>query len=137
MPPVHKTPPLTSSLEEDLSSRVERFEKTVALCLCIVPVIFSAQCLLVSLSAPVFSEMFADFGAKLPTPTRLVLSAWPMFALIAVSVPVTAVIIARRTDARFAIKFATLTGMAMFMIAQCVTVALFLPIFQLGAVAEG
>ena len=123
--------------EEDLRLRVSRFEKTVTMCLCIVPFIFSAQCLFSSLSAPVFTAMFADFGAKLPAPTRLVLSAWPFLALLALAAPISVVIVARRARATFSVIFSTVAGLAMFLVAQCITLSLFLPVFQLGAVAGG
>lgn len=128
-------PPLPR--EEDLQLRLARFEKTVTMCLCIVPFIFSAQCLFAALSAPVFAAMFADFGAKLPAPTRLVLSTWQFWTLVALAVPVSAVIVARRAQASFSVVFSTSTGLAMFVVAQCITLSLFLPIFQVGAVAEG
>jgi hypothetical protein len=122
---------------ESLRARIEQFEKTVALSLCIVPAIFSAQVLVAAFSCPVFAAMFTDFGAKLPAPTRFIMNAWPIFALIGVVVPVLAVILARRADARVAIKFSTAAGTAMFVLAQCTTISLFLPIFQLGAVVGG
>lgn len=130
------TPPVLP-IEEDLHLRVSRFEKTVTLCLCIVPFIFSGQCLFSSLSAPVFTGMFADFGAKLPAPTRLVLSIWPFLALLALAVPVSAVIVARRARATYSVLFSTVAGLFMFLVAQSITLSLFLPVFQLGAVAGG
>jgi type II secretory pathway component PulF len=134
---MHPTMPPPLLDYEELRSRMERFEKTVALCLCIVPVIFSAQVLFAAFTCPVFSAMFTDFGAKLPAPTRFVLSTWRFWALIGIGVPVVAVILARRAEARFAIKFSAITGIIMFIFAQCITLSLLLPIFQLGAVAGG
>src|SRR4051812_13348945 len=123
--------------EEDLVLRLERFERTVATCLCTLPLLFSAQCLLISLGAPVFSAMFADFGAKLPWLTQFVIGTWPLWALVAVAVPIISLVIARRGKATFSIVFSTIAGICMFFIAQLVTGAMFLPIFELGAVAGG
>jgi hypothetical protein len=131
------TPPPPLSSEAELRYRLERFEKTVTMCLCIVPFIFSAQCLFVSLASPIFAAMFSDFGAKLPGPTLLVFSTWRFWAVIAVVVPVAAVIAARQTSATFSLVFSTVSGLVMFLVAQCITLSLCLPIFQLGAIAEG
>jgi hypothetical protein len=123
--------------EENLQLRVSRFEKNVAMCLCVVPFIFSAQCLFSAMSAPVFIAVFADFGVTLPAPTRLVLSTWPFLALLALAAPISAVIVARRARAHFSVIFSTVVGLAMFLVAQSITLSLFLPVFQLEAVARG
>lgn len=123
--------------EEDLVLRFERFERTIATCLCTVPILFSAQCLLAAISAPVFANMFKDFGAKLPWLTQFVIGTWQFWALVAVAVPIAALIIARKGRATFSVVFSTVTGVAIFFVAQFVTVALFLPIFELGTVAGG
>ena len=123
--------------DEDLVLRLERFERTVATCLCALPLLFSAQCLVVSLSGPVFAAMFADFGAKLPWLTQFVIGTWQAWALVAVAVPIASFVIARKGKTTSSIVFSTIAGIGMFLIAQVVTGAMFLPIFQLGAVASG
>jgi hypothetical protein len=123
--------------EDDLLVRVERFERTVATCLCALPTLFSAQCLLAALAAPVFRSMFIDFGAKLPALTQFVISVWPVFAVIALAVPIAALLIARKGRASLSVVFSTVAGISIFVIAQFVTLSLFLPIFELGAVAGG
>ncbi len=123
--------------EEDPILRIERFEKTVATCLCALPILFSMQCLLAAFSSPVFANMLKGFGAELPWPTQFVIITWQLWALIAVAVPVAVLKVARKGRATFSIVFSTVAGVAMFFIAQFVTAALFLPIFELGAVAGG
>src|SRR5690349_6391707 len=108
---------------EDLALRIERFERTVATCLCALPLLFSGQCLLVSLNGPVFSAMFSDFGAKLPWLTQFVISSWPVWALVAILVPISSLLVARKGRATFSIVFSTVSGLTMFLIAQIVTAA--------------
>ena len=123
--------------EADLLLRIERFERTVATCLCVVPLIFSGQCLLVALGAPAAANMFKDFGAMLPAATQFVLKAWPGLALVSLLVPVFALVVARKVRPIFSVVFSTVCGFIVFLLAQFMTIALFLPIFQLGAVAGG
>ncbi len=56
--------------DDPLVRRIERFERTVATCLCVVPALFAGQCLAVSLGIPAFRAMFADFGSPLPAFTE-------------------------------------------------------------------
>ena len=123
--------------ESELLLRIERFERTVATCLCVVPLLFSGQCLLVALGAPLAASLFKDFGSKLPGPTQFVLSAWPVLALVAVALPLVSFAIARKSSPRASVIFSTVSGLAVFVLAQFTTVALLLPVFQLGAVAAG
>jgi hypothetical protein len=123
--------------KEELLARVERFERTVATCLSIVPMLFSAQCLVTALGVPVFSAMFEDFGAKLPAVTHFVMSARPLWAAMAICVPITSVVVARKGKASFSVIFSSIMALVMFVVAQLITLALFLPVFQLGAVASG
>ena len=48
--------------DESLLLRIERFERTVATSLCVVPFLFSGQCLTLALCAPVATTMFKDFA---------------------------------------------------------------------------
>jgi hypothetical protein len=57
--------------------------------------------------------------------------------LVAIAVPVSSLVIARKCQATFSIVFSTIAGISMFLVAQIVTGAMFLPIFELGAVAGG
>ena len=123
--------------EEALLLRLERFERTVATCLCTVPVLFSAQCLLAALSTRVFARMYIDFGARLPWLTRFLIGTWQVWVLLAIAVPIASLVFARKGRATSSVVFSTVAGVAMFFIAQVVSAALFLPLFELGAVAAG
>lgn len=123
--------------DEEIVLRLDRFERTVATCLCAVPFLFSAQCLVAALSCPVFATMYKDFGAKLPGPTQFVIGAWPFWALVALAVPIASLVIARKGRANFSIVFSTVFGLIVFLLAQFLTVALFLPVFELGTAAGG
>jgi len=122
---------------EDLEKRLTRFERTVATCLCIVPVLFSAQCFFAALSAPTFGAMFRDFGSKLPWPTQFLLETWGIWVAVSIVIPVASGVFARKGNPHTSILVTTLLGTLIFLIAQCLTAALFLPIAQLGAVAGG
>jgi len=123
--------------EEELVLRLDRFERTVATCLCVVPFLFSAQCLLVAISCPVFANMFKDFGAKLPWLTQFVIDTWQVWGLVGVAVPIASLVFARRGRGTSSIVFSTVSGLVVFILAQVLTVSLFLPIFELGTVAGG
>jgi hypothetical protein len=122
---------------DDILIRVEKFERMVATCLCVLPALFAAQCFFVALSCPVFEDMFKDFGAKLPLPTQFAMRTWGFWAVFAVAVPIVALIVSRKSKPTFSLIFSTVSGIGMFVIAQVFTGSLFLPIFQLGAVASG
>ncbi len=115
--------------------KAQRFKRSLATWLCVVPFLFAAQSLLVTCNAPTFAAMFSDFGAKLPAPTQLVLDSWVLWVLVSLLLPVAALCVARLAAAGFAVFFSAACGLGMFLIAQFVTIAMFLPVFQLGAVA--
>lgn len=120
---------------ESLLQRVETFEKNVATYLCIVPFLFSAQCFFAAVAAPIFEAMFADFGSKLPAWTSFVMQTWQLWAAVAVVVPILTLLVARKAKSSRALAASAAAGVLMFVIAQAITLALFLPIWQLGAVA--
>jgi hypothetical protein len=122
---------------DDLSARITRFERNVATCLCALPILFSAQCVVVAFGAPAFGAMFADFGAKLPLPTQFVLNTWRVWAAFGLVIPIGCLILARKGNSNISVIVSTTLGVLLFILAQALTVALFLPIFQLGAVANG
>lgn len=90
---------------------------------------------------PVFGAMFADFGARLPTSIQLLLDlgsvwkkGWWCVAIVAAALGPGVLKASRHEDLR--------TWLAVGIIVQVLILAfiafsLFLPIFQLGAVAEG
>lgn len=123
--------------DNDLLARVSRFERNVATCLCAFPVLFSAQCVFAALAAPTFGAMYADFGAKLPAPTQFVLDTRGLWAVAGVVLPIGLLILARIGRPTVSVVVSTVLGVLVFIIAQALTGALFLPIFQLGAVAGG
>ncbi len=123
--------------ENETIVRVEKFERTVATCLASVPLLFSLQLLSLSLTARVFQAMFADFGARLPGWTVFVTENWYFWAAFAVITPVVSFTVARKGPARTSVIFSTIASWVSFVAAQSFTIGLFLPIFQLGAVAGG
>lgn len=123
--------------EEDIFSRVERFERTVATCLSIIPVLFAAQCFFAALGCPAFESMFKDFGAKLPTLTSFALSTWGFWLVFALIAPISGIVVAQKSTPKFSVIYSTVSGCIIFLVAQTLTMALFLPILQLGAVASG
>jgi hypothetical protein len=123
--------------DEKLRLRIERFERTVATCICTISFLFGAQCLGVALSIPIFEKMFADFGSALPGVTTFVFQFRPLWLLLAVGLPLTTLILSRKAPATFSVIFATACGLLLFLIAQFLTGAAFLPIFQLAGVASG
>jgi hypothetical protein len=122
---------------EDLQYRLERFERTVATCLAVVPALFSLPCLLVAVVVPTFEAMFKDFGAPLPGPTQFVLGTRVLWAIAGIAVPVATVWVARKRPAVSSVVFSTVAAVVMFFVALFVTSALFLPIAQLGELAGG
>lgn len=123
--------------DEQLEKRLERFERTVATCLCTVPALFGAQCLAVSLAVPILEEMFVGFGSKLPALTSFVFGARALWVLFSLGLPATALFLARRAKATHAVVFATIAGVSLFFIAQFVTIAAFLPVFELANAVGG
>jgi hypothetical protein len=123
--------------DETLEKRLERFERTVATCLCTVPALFGAQCLIVSLAMPVFEEMYSGFGSKPPALTTFVFGARTVWILIALGLPSVALFLARKKKATHAVVFATIAGIVLFFVAQLVTVAMFFPVFELANAAGG
>lgn len=120
---------------ENLSARIDKFERTVATCLCAFPILFSAQCVLVALATPTFSVMFADFGAKLPEPTQFVLDTWGLWIALGVVIPVGCLILARKGNPTTSVILSTILGLVLFLLAQALTAGLLMPIFHLGAVS--
>ncbi len=123
-------------MSDDLLQRVERFERTVAVCLCVLPALFSLQCVGMALTVPVFKAMFADFGAPLPALTDFVLRMQVLWIAIGLLVPVLCVVRACRGSPRSAVATCTVAGLFVFFLAQFITVAMFMPVLQLGAVSK-
>ena len=106
------------------------------LVVCVVAVIFSLQVLAAGLVAPVFSEMFMDFGPQLPLLSRLVLSnhyLW-MFAGVAGVVWSIILFIWARNGSPVVRRIASAIAAVTFLLGQTLMVAYFLPVFQLSAV---
>ena len=122
---------------EILEKRFERFERTVATCLCTVPALFGAQCLTVSLAVPMFRDMYMGFGSKFPAFTAFVFDARAAWILLSLGLPGVAVFLARKKSATHAVVFATISGIVLFLVAQVVTVAAFYPILELANATAG
>ena len=129
------TPPLLSN--EDLSRKLELFERTVATCLCVVPILFSGQCLVMAYTSPILADALKDFGSNLPWVTQIVIYTRPCWVLAALIIPATALFVARKRPAAYSVVFSTICGLAVFLLAQFITFSLFLPIYQLASVAGG
>ena len=100
---------------DEIRKRIERFERTIATCLCAVPLLFSVQCALVAVSAPIFGAMFADFGAALPLPTRFILNTWRLWAAFGIIVPLGSFALARRGSPNLSVIISTILGVATFL----------------------
>lgn len=123
--------------EEELTKRIERFERSVATSLCALPGLFALQCVMATLSCPVFARLYKDNHAKLPALTDFVFRTWWLWALFSISVLVTAVVISRRGKAGFSAIFSTASGLGSFVLAQVILLAIGYPIFQLSAAVGG
>jgi type II secretory pathway component PulF len=102
---------------------------------CAIPVIFALQTILAVIAIPVFSSMYQDFGSQLPEVTSFVMRfriLWFLLAIFMVVLPFSVVgvkgISSRNTYLWLAF------GLANFCLAQFITCAIFLPVFNLGAV---
>lgn len=120
--------------DEALIIRIEKFERTVATCICIVPFLFSVQCFAASIATPIFEDMFADFGSKLSALTEFIFRTWGVWALVSVIAPLSTLAAARFAPARLSLVISTAAGLLMFLIAQTITAALFLPIMDMASV---
>ena len=79
--------------------------------------------------------MYRDFGAKLPMPTQFVLDTWPAWIAVGAAIPIIAWVCARKAAPDAAILLSLLLGFLMFLIAQGLTAALFLPVSHLSSIA--
>lgn len=103
-----------------------------------LPVIFCIQVILIVAAVPVFAAMFADFGAPLPALTMITMDYGVIGLALAVAGAARAVYLCiQRELTKTTIISTALIGLAVFVLAQAMTLTLFLPIFQLGAVAGG
>jgi type II secretory pathway component PulF len=94
------------------------------------------------LIAPIFAAMFADFGAKLPMPTQLLID-WADFPnrwwwggdpVLGPFAAILAICFAKRVAPRKCLRLALAFQILLLLV---IIVSLFLPIFQLGSVAGG
>jgi hypothetical protein len=120
----------------ELDLRVERFERTVALCLCTIPGLFSVQCIAVSLASRVFREMFVDYGTELPVLTSFVLRFSTAWGFIGSVVLAGCVLFALRAAPRKSVVISTIAAVFMFSLAQLLTLGVFLPILELATVPK-
>jgi hypothetical protein len=118
--------------------RLYRIERRVRFALCVLPMVFSLQIALVGFSVPVFEAMFADFGTALPGLTNVAIKLRVLWFAVSVAGIVAPILIVRnrRLD-RPVVLGLGICGLASFALAQALTLALFLPIFELGKVADG
>lgn len=101
-------------MSEDILAKVEKFERTVALCLCSIPVLFSLPCIGVALATPVFRAMFADFGAPLPVFTEFVIKFRALWLIIGIVAPSICIAVARRGQSTKSVVISTAVGLGMF-----------------------
>jgi hypothetical protein len=84
-----------------------------------------------------FEKMFVDFGSALPAVTTFVFQFRPLWLLLAIGLPIATLILSRKAQPAFSVIFSTVCGLLLFLIAQFLTYAAFLPVFQLAGVASG
>ncbi len=103
-----------------------------------VPVLFGLQVVGIGLVTPIFRAMFADFGSKLPLLTNLLIDGrfgWLVLGIAIAVAPYLILSINKITRPR--VSIVTGLGFIQFGLAQGMTLAVFLPIIQLGSVAAG
>jgi hypothetical protein len=132
-------PPLPAGMSPgSVEERIARSEKSMAFGLAMIPTVFAAQCFLVSISFALhFEPMYADFGAQLPAITEFSLRFRLLWLILPPGVAIVALFFARKESLRFSAVFSSISGLGLFLLAQLITYAAFLPIFQLGSVAAG
>jgi hypothetical protein len=121
-------------MSDELHARVDKFERTVATCLCAMPTLFSLQSIAIGLSVPVFRALYQDFGAPLPALSHTVLTYGATWIALGLALPVICLVLARRGSPINSVVVSTLAGVFMFILAGIGTVGLFLPILELGSV---
>jgi len=88
-------------------------------------------------TSPLLAGAFKDFGSGLPWVTQIVIYTRPCWILAALIIPATALFVARKRPATYSVIFSTISGLAIFLLAQFIAFALFLPIYQLASIAGG
>lgn len=109
------------------------------LIVCIAGVLCSIQIAAVGIIAPIYNDMFADFGAQLPALTRFVLGVrylWLVVGVYGVALSVYFYLEGRHGSAN-GFRLAALPTLFVFLVALTLTIALFLPIIQMGQVMAG
>ncbi len=126
------------STESAPSAPRSKLATVAAFAVCSLPALFAFEIfLLVVVAIPIFVAMFADFGARLPTMTEAVLRwRWLVLAAAILAAVIPAVRFWPRGLTREHVAVAAALGAFNFMLAQAALFALFLPVFQLGAVVD-
>ena len=117
--------------DSEISARITRFETVVATCLSMLPFLFAGQCLLAIGVTRTSEGMFRDFGAHLPSATQFALSWRPAWIAIAIALPLAAIVLSRIKPPVTSVVFSTAAGLLLFVIAQFLTYANWLPLVEL------
>lgn len=133
-----KIPPALPT-EAAQAAQLKGLSRYVTLALCVLTCLFGFQTLVAGLATPTFESMFKDFGGTLPWPTEIALKGHFLWIVIAVILPTACILSARRQPGSPAfLKLAGISCALLFLLAQALTLAFFLPVFQLGrVVGEG
>ena len=117
---------------EILASRIEKFHRSIATCLCAIPFLFALQCVVVAFFARSLVPLFEDFEVKLPIATHFILNTWYLFPFIGIATPIGVFILARKGNPNTSIITSTIVAIILFVLAQFMTIAAFLPIFRIA-----
>jgi type II secretory pathway component PulF len=89
---------------------------------------------------PVFAAMFADFGARLPLPTQYLIDTagfFRVYPIVAAPIGIIVILVGAAIERRNSVMGLRLYFAVSLVTMLAVVLAMFLPIFQLGAVAGG
>ena len=120
--------------DADIRSEMTRFQRTVATCLSILPLLFAGQCLAAVGMSRSAEGIFREFGTKLPIVTQFAISWRPLWVVVAVAVPISAIVVSRGSKPVRSVIFSTVCGLILFGVAQVLAYAMWAPIVQLGEV---
>ena len=118
--------------DTDILNEMAGFQKTVATCLSILPLLFAGQCLAAIGISTTTEGMLRDFGSKLPVVTQIAFSWRPIWLALAIGIPGAAIAISRRKKPIVSVVFSTVAGLVLFGLAQFLTYAMWAPILQIG-----
>jgi hypothetical protein len=111
-----------------------QFQRTVATCLSIVPLLFAGQGLLAILSSMNTEAVLRDLGTDLPMMTQIAMSWRPIWVGIVIILPLAAVFVSRKRPPVTSVVFSTACGLVLFAVSQYLNYSTWLPFAHLISV---